>query len=125
MQQKEKLSQYHKMTDEIHNDLYAIGTIIAPQHKLSSPARIGMILNMIGVEDTTEAFRASSSLTSKGSDVQSLPKAQPSAMDIWIYQSLNCFVRPKSYINQDQMSTMSLHYTLKVVCMKPIFVGFD
>lgn len=31
---KRKLSQYYSMTDQIHNDLYAIGTIIAPQQKL-------------------------------------------------------------------------------------------
>ena len=31
---KTKLSQYYSMTDQIHNDLYAIGTIIAPQQKL-------------------------------------------------------------------------------------------
>lgn len=29
-----KLSEYYAMTDEVHNDLYAIGTIIAPQNKL-------------------------------------------------------------------------------------------
>ena len=31
---KEKLSFYYSKTDEIHSDLYAIGTIIAPQNKL-------------------------------------------------------------------------------------------
>lgn len=31
---KRKLSQYYSMTDQIHGDLYAIGTIIAPQQKL-------------------------------------------------------------------------------------------
>lgn len=29
-----KLSEYYAMTDEVHDDLYAIGTIIAPQNKL-------------------------------------------------------------------------------------------
>lgn len=29
-----KLSEYYRMTDEIGNDLYAIGTILAPQNKL-------------------------------------------------------------------------------------------
>lgn len=31
---KTKLSYYYSMTDDIDGDLYAIGTIIAPQHKL-------------------------------------------------------------------------------------------
>jgi hypothetical protein len=31
---KRKLSHYYGMTDDIDGDLYAIGTIIAPQHKL-------------------------------------------------------------------------------------------
>jgi hypothetical protein len=31
---KAKLSQYYSMTDQIHNDLYAIGTINAPQQEL-------------------------------------------------------------------------------------------
>jgi hypothetical protein len=31
---KEKLSDYYGKTDEVPSDLYAIGTIIAPQHKL-------------------------------------------------------------------------------------------
>lgn len=31
---KEKLCHYYGMTDEIHEDLYAISTIIAPQPKL-------------------------------------------------------------------------------------------
>jgi hypothetical protein len=31
---KKKLSQYYSMTDQIPSDLYAIGTIIAPQQKL-------------------------------------------------------------------------------------------
>lgn len=31
---KRKLSHYYSMTDNIHGDLYAIGTIIAPQYKL-------------------------------------------------------------------------------------------
>ena len=31
---KEKLSLYYSKTDNIYSDLYAIGTIIAPQHKL-------------------------------------------------------------------------------------------
>lgn len=31
---KKKLSHYYSMTDEIPDDLYAIGTIIAPQQKL-------------------------------------------------------------------------------------------
>lgn len=33
-QAKLKLSEYYSMTDDIHNDLYAIGTILAPQNKL-------------------------------------------------------------------------------------------
>ena len=31
---KVKLSHYYAMTDQIHSDLYAIATILAPQHKL-------------------------------------------------------------------------------------------
>jgi hypothetical protein len=31
---KKKLSRYYSMTDEIHGDLYAIGTILSPQSKL-------------------------------------------------------------------------------------------
>jgi hypothetical protein len=31
---KSKLSHYYSMTDEIDNNLYAIGTILSPQHKL-------------------------------------------------------------------------------------------
>jgi len=31
---KGKLSHYYSMTDNIHGDLYAVGTIIAPQYKL-------------------------------------------------------------------------------------------
>jgi hypothetical protein len=33
-QAKLKLSEYYSMTDDIHDDLYAIGTILAPQNKL-------------------------------------------------------------------------------------------
>ncbi|KAF5856754.1 hypothetical protein ETB97_006743 [Aspergillus alliaceus] len=33
-QAKLKLSEYYSMTDNIHHDLYAIGTILAPQNKL-------------------------------------------------------------------------------------------
>lgn len=31
---KKKLAHYYSMTDEIPDDLYAIGTIIAPQQEL-------------------------------------------------------------------------------------------
>jgi hypothetical protein len=31
---KEKLSVYYAKTEQVHGDLYAIGTILAPQHKL-------------------------------------------------------------------------------------------
>lgn len=31
---KAKLSYYYAMTDEVHGDAYAIGTIFAPQKKL-------------------------------------------------------------------------------------------
>lgn len=31
---KTKLSEYYSKTDDIHYDLYAIGTMMAPQNKL-------------------------------------------------------------------------------------------
>lgn len=31
---RDKLAEYYSKTDEIHGDLFAIGTILAPEHKL-------------------------------------------------------------------------------------------
>jgi hypothetical protein len=31
---RDKLAEYYSKTDEVHGDLFAIGTILAPEHKL-------------------------------------------------------------------------------------------
>lgn len=114
-QAKLKLSQYYSMTDEIPGDLYAIGTILAPQNKLHFfSTRIG---SHAGAYDTAKALRIALCPTNSNIQIHSLdPMVNIRLIRSLILICLSHQLQPSSH---RWTPTMNLHDILEAVCYSP------